>query len=72
MIVLIVFVVVLETGQFHIVLEFFVSKTKFACMHISANFSGQKIIVKTRKEALVDASTVSTKSSIILSDSLVI
>ena len=72
MIVLIVFVVVLETGQFHIVLEFFVSKTKFACMHISPNFSGQKIIIKTRKEALVHASTVSTKSSIILSDSLVI
>ena len=32
MIVLIVFIVVLETGQFHVVLAFYVSKTiKFAC-----------------------------------------
>ena len=30
MIVLIVFIVVLETGQFHAVLAFYVSKTKFA------------------------------------------
>ena len=34
MIVLIVFIVVLETGQFHVVLAFHISKTKFACMHI--------------------------------------
>ena len=33
MIVLIVFIVVLETGQFHVVLAFYVSKTKFTCMH---------------------------------------
>ena len=33
MIVLIVFTVVLKTGQFDIVLPFYVSKTKFACMH---------------------------------------
>ena len=32
MIVLIVFIVVVETGQFHVVLAFYVSKTKFACM----------------------------------------
>ena len=31
MIVLIFFIVVLETGQFHVVLAFYVSKTKFAC-----------------------------------------
>ena len=30
---MIVFIVVLETGQFHIVLASYVSKTKFACMH---------------------------------------
>ena len=34
MIVLIVFIVVLETGQFHVLLVFYVSKTKFACVHI--------------------------------------
>ena len=33
MIVLIVFIVVLETGQFHVVFAFYVSKTKFTCMH---------------------------------------
>ena len=33
MIDLIVFVV-LETGQFHVVLAFYVLKTKFACTHI--------------------------------------
>ena len=33
MIVLIVFIVVLETGQFHVVLAFYVLKTKFTCMH---------------------------------------
>ena len=33
MIVLIVFIVVLEIGQFHVVLPFYVSKTKFTCMH---------------------------------------
>ena len=69
MIVLIVFIVVLETGQFHVVLAFYVSITKFACRHIQAKFSGQK---KARKEELVYASTVSTKSSIILKDSLII
>ena len=37
MIVLIVFIAVLETGQFHVVLAFYVSKTKFACMHILNN-----------------------------------
>ena len=31
MIVVIVFIVVLETGQFHVVLAFYVSKTKCAC-----------------------------------------
>ena len=30
---MIVFIVVLETGQFHVVLASYVSKTKFACMH---------------------------------------
>ena len=28
----------LETGQFHVVLAFYVSKTKFACMHILNTF----------------------------------
>ena len=70
MIVLIIFIVVLETGQFHVVLAFYVSKTEFACVHIQAEFSGQKI--KTRKEELVYASIVSTKSSIILKDSRII
>ena len=37
MILLIVFIVVLETGQFDVVLSFYVSKTKFACMHILNN-----------------------------------
>ena len=32
-----VFIVVLETGQFHVVLAFYVSKTKFARMHILNN-----------------------------------
>ena len=41
MIVLIVFIVFLETVQFHVVLAFYVSKTKFTCMHIQAKFSGQ-------------------------------
>ena len=30
---MIVFIVVLETGQSHVVLAFCVSKTRFACMH---------------------------------------
>ena len=34
MIVLIVFIVFLETVQFHVVLAFYVLKTKLACMHI--------------------------------------
>ena len=73
MIVLIVSIVVLETWQFHIVLAFYVSKTKFACMNIQAKFSGQNIILKkTRKQELVHASTVSMKSSIILKVSLII
>ena len=41
MIVLIVVIVVLETGRFHVVLAFYVSKTEFACLHIQAKFSGQ-------------------------------
>ena len=40
MIVLIVFIVVLETGQFHAVLAFYVSKTKFACRQ---NLAAKKI-----------------------------
>ena len=72
MIVVIVFIVVLETGQFHVVLPFSVSKTKFTCMHIKAKFSGQKIKIKTRKEELVYASTVFMKISVILKDSLII
>ena len=60
--------VVLETEQFHVVLSFCVlSKTKFACMH-RLNL----VAKKKRKEELVYASTVSTKSSFILKDSLVI
>ena len=39
MIVLIPFIVVLETGQFHVALAFYVSKTIFACMHISGSVS---------------------------------
>ena len=65
MIVLIVFIVVLETGQFHVVLAFYVSKTKFACR---LNLAAKRNKIKTRKEELVYASTVSTKSSIILND----
>ena len=72
MIVLIIFIVVLETGQFHVVLPFYVSKTKFTCMHIQAKFSSQKKKIKTRKEELVYASTVSTKISVILKDSVII
>ena len=72
MIVLIIFIVLLETGQFHIVLPFYVSKTKFICVHIQAKFSGQKKLIKTWKEELVYASTVSTKISVILKDSLII
>ena len=34
MIVLTVFIVVLETGESHVVLAFYVSKTRFASMHI--------------------------------------
>ena len=37
MIVMIVFIVVLETGQFHIVLPFYVSKTKFTCVAAKKN-----------------------------------
>ena len=60
--------VVLETGQFHVVLSFCVlSKTKFACMH-RLNLAAKK----RRKEELVYTSTVSTKSSFILTDSLII
>ena len=33
MIVLIIFIVVLETGQFHVVLAFYISKSEFACMY---------------------------------------
>ena len=50
MIVLIVFIVVLETGQFHVVLAFYVSKTKFACR---LNLAAKKNKIKTRKEELV-------------------
>ena len=39
MIVLIVFIVVLETGRFHVVLAFYVSKTKFAWMLILNNLA---------------------------------
>ena len=43
MIVLIVFIVVLETGQFHVVLAFYVSKTKFACrLNLAAKKKRQK------------------------------
>ena len=60
--------VVLETEQFHVVLSFcLLSKTKCACMH-RLNLAAKK----KRKEELVYASTVSTKSSFILKDSLVI
>ena len=38
---MIVFIVVLETGQFHVVLASYVSKTKFACMH-RLNLAGKK------------------------------
>ena len=72
MIVLVVFIVVLETGQFHVVLTFYVSKTKCACMHIWAKFRSKKKKIKTWKEELVYASTASTKSSVILKDSLII
>ena len=58
MIILIVFIVVLETGQFHVVLPFYVSKTKLCRLNLAA-----KKIAKTRKKELVYASTVSTKSS---------
>ena len=34
MIVVVVFVVVLETRLFHVVLAFYVLKTKFACMNL--------------------------------------
>ena len=53
MIILIVFIVVVETGQFHVVLGFYVSKTKFACLHKKAKFSGQKKIEikKTERRA---------------------
>ena len=69
MIVLIVFIVVLETRQFHVVLAFYVSKTKFACR---LNLVAKKNKIKTWKEELVYASTVATKSSIILKDSVII
>ena len=61
---MIVFIVVLETGQFHVVLASYVSKTKFACMH--------RLNLKLGKEELVYTSTESTKSSIILKDSQII
>ena len=66
---MIVFIVVLETGQFHVVLASYVSKTKFACMH-RLNLAEKK--KKLGKEELVYTSTESTKSSIILKDSLII
>ena len=65
---MIVFIVVLETGQSHVVLASYVSKTKFACMH-RLNLAAKK---KLGKEELVYTSTESTKSSIILKDSLII
>ena len=73
MIVLIVFIVVLETGQFHVFLAFLCIEN-YIRMHTCVyrlNLAAKKII-KTRKEELVYASTVSTKSSIILKDSLII
>ena len=70
MIVLIVFIVIIETGQFHVVLAFYVSKTNK--IRMQDKFSGQKNEIKTRKEELVYASTVSTKSSIIQKDSVII
>ena len=49
---LIVFLVVLQTGQFHVVLALYISKTKFACMHIlQAKFSGQKNDKNTERRA---------------------
>ena len=66
-IIIIVFIVVLETRQSHVVLAFYVSKPKFACMH-RLNLAAKR---KTQKEELVHASTESTKSSIILKDSLI-
>ena len=39
MIILIVFIVVLETGQLHVVLAFYVLITKFACMHVLNNLA---------------------------------
>ena len=68
MIVLIVFIVDLETGHFHIVLV-----NLHACIYMyRLDLGAQKIKIKTRKEELVYASTVSMKSSIILKDSLII
>ena len=51
MIILIIFIVVLETGQFHVVLAFYVLKTKFTCMHTYAKFSGQKKNKNTERRA---------------------
>ena len=49
---MIVFIVVLETGQFHVVLAFFVSKTKFECMHIyRLNLAAKKNNKNTERRA---------------------
>ena len=68
---MIVFIVVLETEQSHIVLAFYVSKAKFACMH-RLDLAAKKNTERRREEELVYVSTESTKSSIILKDSLII
>ena len=50
---MIVLIVFLETWQFHVVLAFYVSKTKFACVHIYAEFSHakKKYIKNTERRA---------------------
>ena len=49
---MIVFIVVLETKQSHVVLAFYVSKTKFACMHrlnlVAKNKEGRASLCFTR------------------------
>ena len=72
MFVLIVFIVVLETGQFHVVLPFYVSKTKFACMHMQAKFSSQKKNNRNTERRTGLCFDRSTKSSDILKDLLII
>ena len=73
MIVLIVFIVFLETVQFHVVLAFYVSKTKLTCMHIQAKLSGQKKNnnKNTERRAGLRFDCIH-KSSIILKDSPII